>query len=163
MRNELLLGLGFVLGCHHSGTGQGVLETPASQGQTQDAGPVTFNWDSKGDVTEGNIQAALPDGTEFNGTYLQVTNQATSMEYGPYYGTWNDPMWGAAWYSGPESGFVTEYTGRVIAHLRAQNGTRMRCKFNLREPISGMSGGGQGDCQLSSNETIFDARLNRGK
>lgn len=152
-----------LLGCHHSGTGQGVLETPSGQGATQDAGPVLFNWESKGDPTEGSIQAVLPDGTEFEGTYLQVTNQATSMSYGPYYGAWVDPMWGPAWYSGPETGFVTEYTGKVVAHLRAASGTRMRCKFNLREPVTGMGGGGQGDCQLSSNQTVFDARLNRSR
>ncbi len=160
MRKGLLLGLTFALGCHHSGTGQGTLETPVSQGGTKDAGPVQFSWESKGDPTHGNIQAQLPDGTEFEGTYLQVTSEATATDYGPYYSVWGDPMWGPAWYAGPAGGFVTAYSGQVVAHLRAQNGTRMRCKFVLREPLTGMGGGGQGDCQLSSNQSVFDAQLN---
>lgn len=149
--------------CSHSGAGEGTLETAAtatSGGQSK--GPVTFNWQSKSNASDGSIQAKLPDGTAFNGTYLQVTSQATADDYGAYYSAWADPVWGDPWYNGPEDEFVTQYSGKVVAQLSSQNGKRMRCTFNLQEPSSGMSGGGQGDCQLSDKETVFDAHIAPG-
>lgn len=150
--------------CSHSGAGEGTLETAAtatSGGQSK--GPVAFQWKSKMNASDGSIQAKLPDGEAYKGTYLQVTRQASPAVYGPYYAAWGDPVWGDAWYDGPEAGFVTEYSGKVVAHLQSANGKRMRCTFNLSEPGSGMTGGGEGDCQLSDKETIFDAEIQPGK
>ena len=39
------------------------------------------------------------------------------------------------------------------------DGTRMRCKFMLRNPDRGLAGGGEGDCQMSTHEKVFDAVL----
>ncbi|MFT3927859.1 MAG: hypothetical protein QM778_35355 [Myxococcales bacterium] len=149
--------------CQHGGGGQGTLESAATADGTKAEGPVTFLWHSGVDPTQGNIEATLPNGTEFNGTFLQATATVNADAYGPYYNAWGDPAWGNPWYSGPADGFVTEYSGQVLAHLTAASGTRMRCKFSLRDPVSGMTGGGAGDCQLSDNQTIFDAQLTKGK
>jgi hypothetical protein len=152
-----------VSACQHSGTGAGTLETAAANGGTsQAAGTVVFSWESKEDPSKGSIAAVLPNGNQFTGTYLQVTSRATVDDYGAYYGAWRDPLWGAAWYDGPVNDFVTVYSGHAIAHLQASNGTRMRCNFTLRKPEEGMAGGGEGDCQLSDNLTVFDARLKSG-
>jgi hypothetical protein len=167
MRNELLI-CGLVIAtattaCQHSGGGAGTLEAPAAQGGgSQAKGTVAFTWHSKADPSKGSIQATMPNGKQFSGTYLQVTSRATADDYGAYYGVWRDPGWGSPWYNGPSAGFVTMYSGQAVAHLKADNGTRMRCKFALREPESGLAGGGDGDCQLTDNRTVFDARLKSG-
>jgi hypothetical protein len=164
MRTALCLSSLLALGaCSHSGAGEGTLETAAtttSGGHSK--GAVTFHWESKANASDGSIQAKLPDGTAYNGTYLQVTSQATADDYGAYYSAWADPVWGAPWYDGPADAFVTRYSGKVLANLNGQDGKRMRCTFQLQEPSSGMSGGGQGDCQLSDKETVFDARIAPG-
>jgi len=148
--------------CQHSGGGQGTLESAATATGTKSEGAVTFMWHSGMDPSQGTISATLPNGTQFNGTFLQVTSQANVDAYGPYYAAWGDPMWGDPWYDGPEGGFVTAYSGKAVAHHSAANGTKMRCKFNLREPANGMASGGEGDCQLSDKETVFDAQLASG-
>jgi hypothetical protein len=156
-------GLVALAACSHAGAGEGTLETAAtatSGGENE--GPVTFQWQSKPNATDGAIQAKLPDGTAFDGTYLQMTSQASARDYAVYYSAWGDPVWGDPWYAGPTTGFSTRYSGRVVAHLHAQNGERMRCTFNLREPVSGMNGGGIGDCQLSTKQTVFAARIAPG-
>ncbi len=149
--------------CQHSGGGQGTLESAATAAGSQAEGPVTFVWHSGVDPSQGEIEATLPDGTEFHGNFLQVTSAANVDTYGPYYTTWTDPMWGSPWYAGPADGFVTEYSGHAVAHLTADSGTRMRCNFTLRDPASGMAGGGEGDCQLSDNKSVFDAKLTKGE
>jgi hypothetical protein len=30
----------------------------------------------------------------------------------------------------------------------------MRCRFHLNEPVSGMRGGGQGECQFNGGHTV---------
>ena len=51
--------------------------------------------------------------------------------------------------------FITQYSGKVMANLSNPGGKQMRCRFYLMEPASGMSGGGQGECQLSGRRTIY--------
>jgi hypothetical protein len=163
MRNLWILSLLVAGACHHAGGGSGTLESAAGAAGSKSEGPVTFTWQSGADPSQGQIEASLPNGTQFTGTFLQVTSSATVDDYGMYYGAWTNPGWGAPWYDGPEAGFVTAYSGRAVAHLSAANGTKMRCKFTLRDPASGMTGGGEGDCQLSDNQTVFDANLTRGQ
>lgn len=162
-RTFISIGLLTLGACHHAGAGKGTLESAQGPTGSQSEGAVTFVWNSGADPSQGAIEATLPNGTEFHGNYLQVTNTASVDAYGPYYSTWVDPGWGAPWYAGPADGFVTEYSGRAIAHLSADDGTKMRCKFTLRDPASGMVGGGEGDCQLSNNKTVFDAELAKGQ
>jgi hypothetical protein len=149
------------LGCHHAGSGVGELRAPVP-GATgpQTRGPVTFHWDSDADPSIGRIEAALPDGRHFLGSYVQPRTSEWRDDYNLYWGAFTGP-WGAArpWYVGPRSSFVTHYSGKALAHLEAPDRTRMRCEFTLFRPDQGLAGGGQGDCQLATNEEIFDAVL----
>jgi hypothetical protein len=158
MKLQTWIGLALCAGCAHAGTGQGQLEKPTGQGE-QAEGPVVFNWSSDSDPSEGKLTATLSDGRVFDGTYLQLTSTTLEPTYGPYYSAWAGPRWGVGgpWYTGPQDQFVTEYSGKVIAHLTSPDDTRMRCKFVLRKPESGMLGGAQGDCQLSTKESVFGA------
>jgi|GEM_PF-1654623 len=149
--------------CQHGGGGQGTLESAATATGSKAEGPVAFNWHSGADPSQGTIEATLPNGTEFNGTFLQATATVSGDAYAPYYSAWGDPVWGRPWYVGPADGFVTEYSGQVLAHLTTTSGTRMRCRFTLRDPSSGLTEGGAGDCQLSDNQTVFNAQLAPGQ
>jgi hypothetical protein len=60
------------------------------------------------------------------------------------------PYWGPE----PQIAFITHYTGQVVSNLEGPNGQRMRCHFQLLRSSAGMKGGGKGECQLPSGETI---------
>ncbi|MDX1385626.1 MAG: hypothetical protein R3190_18380, partial [Thermoanaerobaculia bacterium] len=45
--------------------------------------------------------------------------------------------------------FARFYTGKVVATLSSRDGISMRCQITLREPQSGLLGGGSGACQIS--------------
>lgn len=133
---------------------------------------VRFTWQSTDGGLSGQIQTALPDGEAFMGKFHEVA--PTVLEHGGWfcrrwYGGWyGDPWlgpswsWGGAWpYHGSCDGFVTYYTGRVVALLDGDHGARMRCHFTLDEPGTGMRGGGWGECQVSTGERI-DAMFDPG-
>jgi hypothetical protein len=42
----------------------------------------------------------------------------------------------------------------VVANLAGPNGQRMRCQFRVLRSSEGMKGGGQGQCQLPTGQTI---------
>ena len=46
------------------------------------------------------------------------------------------------------------YSGKVVATLEAPEQQRMRCRFHLVAPARGMSGGGEGQCQLSDGRAL---------
>ena len=73
--------------------------------------------------------------------------------------------WNEGWHDWPYGGepypdtydatqFITYYSGKVVANLETGGGRRMRCRFHLVDPRSGMAGGGQGECQLSGGRII---------
>jgi hypothetical protein len=45
--------------------------------------------------------------------------------------------------------FSTVYSGKVIANLKNPAGRAMRCRLQLEQPESGMTGGGSGQCQIA--------------
>lgn len=157
-----------LVGCRYKGTGRGDLLSAASptSGAEQTLGRVDFTWKSKGSATDGKISATLSDGRVFEGTFLQVTSTSTATAFSPYYNAWTNPDWGVpgSWYGGPSttSAFITNYSGRVLAHLTEPGGTKMRCEFTLKRPEAGMAGGAKGDCQLSTGESVFGATLRKG-
>src|SRR5688572_21126141 len=117
--------------------------------------PVAFTWQSTGS-SRGDITATLPSGRTFKGTYFQITRETRVDELHPLWNGWGRPYrrgWG---YWGPDPGprFVKEYSGRVLANLHTDDGEHMRCRFRLASPSSGMSGGGQGRCELSEGGEI---------
>lgn len=54
----------------------------------------------------------------------------------------------------PTTQFITHYSGKVVATLTGQGDQRMRCRFHLVAPASGMSGGGEGQCQLADGRVV---------
>ena len=150
-RTATIAALGGVLltmaaACSTMGTGNGEL--------TRGGGPVSFDWNATGADTSGSMSARLADGREFSGPFVQMTRERRvdldPLWIGwPY--RWNDWRWGAF---GPDVGFETVYSGKVVANLKGPDNDRMRCRFTLDDPISGMSGGGQGQCQLTDGRQV---------
>jgi len=104
------------------------------------------------------MTASLPGGEAFQGKYLQLTRQVQDSELAPMWEGWDN-----GWTSWPygngtaaDNDFTTVYTGRVVATLKNAVERRLRCRFTLSKPSSGMAGGGQGQCQ-SKTGTVLDA------
>jgi hypothetical protein len=152
-----------IAGCSHEGSGSGTLEKPVagSTSGSEAGGAIDFNWHSGADGSRGNIEAVAQDGRTFEGTYVQPSAVMRTDDFTPYWDAWSNMSWGVAapWYVGSQDEFITSYSGKALAHLTSADGTRMRCTFVLREPVSGLAGGGEGDCQLSTNERVFHAVL----
>ena len=69
-----------------------------------------------------------------------------------------EPMW-SGWRHGwgdwdTFPAFTTVYSGRVMANMQSGDGQRMRCRFYLNDPVEGMEGGGQGQCQLADGHSV---------
>jgi hypothetical protein len=131
--------------CTTMGTGTGSV-SPGGE-------PVQFAWKSKDGGTTGTMSATLPGEQTFSGPYLQITSEARSDGFEPMWSGWRH-----GWNDRPR--FATLYSGRVMANLQAADGQRMRCHFSLNNPLEGMAGGGQGECQLASGR-IVDALFPR--
>lgn len=145
----------------------------------------SMTWQSNGGRS-GVMTAQLSNGETYSGRYFQISHDTQVADLDPLWIGWGpawgpSPYWrggygwrhrgfhggfgfGAGWggwgYWGPQTTFVTTYTGRVVANLEGPNGTHMRCTFDLRNPSYGMPGGGMGGCQLPSGQTI-DATFER--
>jgi hypothetical protein len=148
-RTTLLVLCTAATACTTMGTGTGS-ETPGNV-------PVNFSWKSKGGGTSGTMTATLPDGRTFTGPFLQPVSAASTEDFGPMWRGWHYGW--SDWDGFPA--FTTFYSDRVMANLQASDGERMRCGFHLNDPVQGMSGGGQGQCQLASGGSI-DAVFRRG-
>lgn len=137
------LGLG---ACTTMGTGTGSVSPTGA--------PVNFIWRGEASGSTGTM-SAMVEGQTFNGPYLQVTHEVHTQDFYPMWRGWR---WGwADWYGwppGPTVGYATVYSGHVLANLQATDGERMRCDFYLNSPSQGMTGGGQGECQLSNGHTV---------
>jgi hypothetical protein len=136
-------------GCTTMGTGFGSTATGAN--------PVTFNWKSS-DSVSGTMNATLSDGKTYSGQFFQITSNTTVDRLGPLWSGWY-PGWGTwggwdYWDGIPSQGFVTHYSGKVVANLGAPSGAHMRCQFRLVHPSNGMAGGGRGQCQMPDGKTI---------
>ena len=59
--------------------------------------------------------------------------------------------WGGPY---PDAAFATQYSSKVVANLKGPDSQRLRCRFNLNDPIAGMGGGGQGKCQATGGRTV---------
>lgn len=136
-----------LMACTSMGNGSGAVSPGGA--------PVTFAWTSKDGGTTGNMTANLKDGVAFSGPFVQMTSAVRIETLEPIWRGWrrgwND--WGY-WGRYPESAFATHYSGKVVANLQGPDNRRMRCRFHLNSPQSGMGGGGQGECQLGSGTTV---------
>ncbi|MGZ5904992.1 MAG: hypothetical protein ACXWKQ_06575 [Reyranella sp.] len=131
--------------CTVTGTGSGII-APGNV-------PVTFAWQSKDGGSTGTMSARLPDGRAYAGPFLQVKSTARIDDISPFWVGWR-PGWTDWLWGPPGPDFITVYSGRVIANLQGPDGQYLRCRFQLNDPASGMSGGGQGQCNLSDGRTI---------
>lgn len=144
-----------LVACTTTGFGGGQLAGPGAQEE-----PVTFSWSSTDGGMSGAMTAALPN-VSYQGRFFQITQQTRGEVLTPLWTHWNRGWYDWPYWSGPVSPpypatqFITHYSGKVVATLESPGNQRMRCRFHLVEPARGMSGGGQGQCQLS------DGRLDR--
>jgi hypothetical protein len=145
----LLLGTATV-GCKSTGVGTGESRTGNIKAE--------FTWEESG-PSSGTLHATVtkpgaPPET-YEGKFYQITHESQVQTLGPLWSPWY-PTWGgwAYWGPEPEDSFIEHYTGHVVANLAGPNGQRMRCQFQLLRSGEGMRGGGQGECQLPSGQTI---------
>ena len=137
-------------GC--TSTGRGTGESTTTPGIT-----ANFTW-KQSDPSSGMIQAVvtMPDGRQdtYEGKFYQITKESRIDTIGPLWDPWY-PGWYGWPYWGPEptDSFIEHYTGHVVANLSGPGG-RMRCQFRLLRSSEGMKGGGQGQCQLPTGQTI---------
>ncbi|HEX4710307.1 hypothetical protein [Phenylobacterium sp.] len=132
-----------VAGCTTTGTGEGGSRTGAVTAQ--------FSWKQSG-AQSGQMTAMLNTGATYAGQFFQITSETRVDDLDPLW-----VGWGRRWRGwddwGPDTTFVTNYSGRVAANLQGPGGY-MRCQFQLARPSSGMAGGGAGRCQLPDGTTI---------
>ncbi|ABD68135.1 hypothetical protein Rfer_0381 [Rhodoferax ferrireducens T118] len=147
----LLLAL---VACTTTGSGGGQLAGPGAQEE-----PVAFSWTSTDGGMSGAMTAALPNAS-YQGRFFQITQQTRGEVLTPLWTHWNRGWYDWPYWSGPEfqpypaTQFITFYSGKVVATLESPGNQRMRCRFHLVEPVRGMSGGGEGQCQLSDGRLV---------
>lgn len=129
--------------CTTMGSGTGSV----SPGNT----PVAFSWTSKDGGITGTMSATIDNTTQFSGPFLQETRNVRSESFGPLFGGW-EGWTGVGGF--PDDGISTSYSGRVIAKLAGADGSQLSCHFRLNDPISGMGGGGMGECQFAGGRTV---------
>jgi hypothetical protein len=139
-----------LVGCKSTGQGMG-------ESRTGDV-KASFTWEESG-PSSGMLKATVtkPGGAQetYEGKFYQITRDTHVETIGALWDPWY-PRWGgwAYWGPEPEEAFIEHYTGHVVANLSGPNGQRMRCQFQLLRSADGMKGGGQGQCQLPSGQTI---------
>ncbi len=140
--------------CATTGVGDGDLQRKSGPDQ-----PVQFSWQSRDGGISGTMVAVLP-GATYSGPFFQVTQQTERQSVTPLWNGWVEgwrdwPYWGWGAYGPYEwTQFTTRYTGKVLANLATTDGKRMRCRLHLANPASGMSGGGDGECQLQGGGVV---------
>jgi hypothetical protein len=140
--------------CTSTGTGGGQLA--ASGGQQT---PVVFSWKSNDGGISGTMTASLPD-SAYQGRFFQITQHTRGEVLAPLWMHWRQgwydwPYWGPYGVPAyPATQFITYYSGKVVATLESEGKQAMRCRFHLVNPSQGMSGGGEGECQLADGRSI---------
>ena len=121
---------------------------------------LALQWQSDGvDPERGQISGTAPDGTRFTGRYIEVSPNVEEHFYKVAWEGW-EPYWSAwAWDGDAETmdwaRFVDTFTGTVIANLLSDDGqTRLRCRFIIDTPMTGLEGSDSGLCELSDGDTI---------
>lgn len=139
-------------GCESTGAGQGALYYPSSPAGL---GTVRISWRSDGgNVAHGRIRAVMPDGRQFDGTYVEPTSTLDSWATASSCG--GRGCWGGS----QGVGWSTVYSGKLVAAMSGPSGESMRCGFVLSDPDLGAAGGGVGRCTLSTGEHVESVVLN---
>jgi hypothetical protein len=141
-----------IAGCTTTGIGHGEMTALGKPAE-----PVLFSWKSMDGGISGTIMAKLPDAV-YEGKFFQITHQTQSVTLAPMWNGWIEGWGDWPYWSHPypyiATQFITYYSGQVVANLENNDAQHMRCRFHLANPASGMTGGGQGECQLSSGRSI---------
>lgn len=151
------LALGAILlgGCvTTSGLGSGDL-TRARLGPE----PLIISWTSQNGGISGKMVATLPNAT-YTGRFFEIKNGVERTALEPLWvgwplgwSDWADP--GSLPFADPGiDEFVTRYSGRVAANLKDAKDELMRCRFRVSAPQRGLSGGGEGECQIKGSQPI---------
>lgn len=125
--------------------------------------PALFSWKSDVGGVSGTLVARLPDAV-YRGRFFQVTRQTRRPLIAPLWDGWPEGWydwhyWGSESYAPIDATeYIARYTGKVVANLRNDDGNHMRCRMQLAEPARGLSGGGEGECQIEGGGTL-DARF----
>lgn len=115
---------------------------------------VKFAWQGE-DGVSGQMTASISDGRSLAGRYFQITHDTRLDGLGPLWSGWGPESRGwPYWYTQPDPKFVQHYRDSVLANLSAADGQLMWCNLRLRQPSSGIAGGGQGVCQLPDGGTV---------
>ena len=151
----LLGGLCGVSACTSTGSGGGQVRDTTGQ-----EAPVTFRWQSTDGGISGTLTATLP-GALFEGRFFQITRQIRAEALDPLWMHWRSGWYDWPYWNGPlpapyptTAQFITYYSGKVVATLESAGQPHMRCRFHLVAPARGMSGGGEGECQLSDGRVV---------
>lgn len=151
----LLAALWLVSACTSTGSGSGQVRDKAGQ-----EAPVTFRWQSTDAGMSGSMTAALP-GALYEGRFFQITRQVRGEVLDPLWRHWRSGWYDWPYWNGPwlppfptTAQFITYYSGKVVATLESAGQSHMRCRFHLVAPARGMSGGGEGECQLSDGRVV---------
>lgn len=124
------------------------------------AAPLDMTWRSGIFGESGKMSAVMPDGERFSGTYQVVKPGMSRSSLDPawtgdapaeYQGEIDNSMWGAG---RDREGFMRIYENKAVATLTGDRGTRMLCRFTLRDGGAGLGGGGSGECQTSRGAKI---------
>lgn len=144
----LLCALAALTGCTSTGTGQGQLTSGSAPEES-----VSFSWISTDGGMTGTMSVTMFAQT-FEGRFFQITQQTRREVLDSLWTHWRH-----GWHDWPHlsrrvapplssTQFITHYSGKVVATLMGPDQQRMRCRFHLVEPARGLSGGGEGECQL---------------
>lgn len=118
--------------------------------------PVLVSWTSQDGGITGDLVVTVGD-DGYQGRFMQITSDTTQDAVAPMWSGWYDGWgpWPDPWIGEADvTTFTKSYSGRVIANLFGPGQRRMRCRFDLMRPSSGMSGGGQGGCQMSDGKRV---------
>ena len=121
--------------------------------------PVAFSWKSKDAGIAGTMTATLGDAV-YTGRFIQITRQTRIDSLDPLWTHWHNGWYDWPYWNGPFPApaptvrFMTHYSGKVVATLTSEGTQHMRCRFHLADPARGMSGGGEGECQLNDGRVV---------
>ena len=101
----------------------------------------------------GRLFARIGDGESFEGEFVEMANARRCPDREPVAGpaTGNAP---AMTRKRPEPVSVEDCAEEIEAELSGTQGHSMRCRCRLRDAVLGLSGGGQGVCEVSDGRVI---------
>lgn len=147
--------LSFVLltACATTGVGTGALE-PSRSGRPE---TVDFAWRAEASAVRGTIEASLPSGARFRGSWIRLDARTDPGTLAAYFRAFD-----GGWMGLSAPAFARAYQGDLVALLTGPDDERMRCHFALAHPERGPAAGSRGSCELSDGHTVEYAEL-RGR